>query len=46
MAQQPKPGGTLHFAVVAEPPTTDCHKTDTFAMVHPMPWPREPEHRR
>jgi hypothetical protein len=23
----PKRGGTLNFAVVAEPPTTDCHAT-------------------
>jgi peptide/nickel transport system substrate-binding protein len=29
-----KRGGTLNFAVVAEPPTTDCHATTTFAMVH------------
>jgi peptide/nickel transport system substrate-binding protein len=32
----PKCGGTLNFAVVAEPPTTDCHATTTFAMVHPV----------
>ena len=32
----PKRGGTLSFAVVAEPPTTDCHATTTFAMVHPV----------
>jgi peptide/nickel transport system substrate-binding protein len=32
----PKRGGTLNFAVVAEPPTTDCHATTTFAMVHPV----------
>jgi peptide/nickel transport system substrate-binding protein len=35
-AQSPKRGGTLNFAVVAEPPTTDCHGTGTFAMVHPV----------
>ena len=35
-AQTPKKGGTLNFAVVAEPPTTDCHATTTFAMVHPV----------
>ena len=34
MAQ--KRGGILNFAVVAEPPTTDCHATTTFAMVHPV----------
>jgi peptide/nickel transport system substrate-binding protein len=32
----PKRGGTLNFAVVAEPPNTDCHATTTFAMVHPV----------
>ncbi len=36
LAQTPKKGGTLQFAVVAEPPTTDCHGTTTFAMVHPV----------
>jgi peptide/nickel transport system substrate-binding protein len=35
-ASTPKRGGTLNFAVVAEPPTTDCHATTTFAMVHPV----------
>lgn len=35
-AQTPKKGGILNFAVVAEPPTTDCHATTTFAMVHPV----------
>jgi len=35
-AQTPKKGGILTFAVVAEPPTTDCHATTTFAMVHPV----------
>src|SRR5437588_5509306 len=35
-AETPKRGGTLNFAVVAEPPTTDCHATTTFAMVHPV----------
>jgi peptide/nickel transport system substrate-binding protein len=36
LAEAPKRGGTLQFAVVAEPPTTDCHETGTFAMVHPV----------
>jgi peptide/nickel transport system substrate-binding protein len=36
MAETPKRGGILNFAVVAEPPTTDCHATTTFAMVHPV----------
>ena len=35
-AETPKRGGTLNFAVVAEPPSTDCHATTTFAMVHPV----------
>ncbi|MEZ5818161.1 MAG: ABC transporter substrate-binding protein [Hyphomicrobiaceae bacterium] len=35
-AQTPKRGGILQLAVVAEPPTTDCHATGTFAMVHPV----------
>src|SRR5438552_1046468 len=35
-AETPKRGGTLNFGVVAEPPTTDCHATTTFAMVHPV----------
>jgi peptide/nickel transport system substrate-binding protein len=36
LAQAPKKGGELKFAVVAEPPTTDCHSTTTFAMIHPV----------
>src|SRR5215475_6686522 len=35
-SETPKRGGILNFAVVAEPPTTDCHETGTFAMVHPV----------
>lgn len=35
-ADAPKKGGILTFAVVAEPPTMDCHATGTFAMVHPV----------
>ncbi|MDX2157184.1 MAG: ABC transporter substrate-binding protein [Hyphomicrobiaceae bacterium] len=34
-AQTPKKGGTLNFAVVAEPPTIDCHAVTTFAFAHP-----------
>ena len=32
----PKKGGTLVFAVVAEPPNYDCHANDSFAFVHPV----------
>ena len=35
-AQTPKKGGILNFAVVAEPPTNDCHATTTFATLHPV----------
>ncbi len=35
-AQTPKKGGILNFAVVAEPPTYDCHATVTFATLHPV----------
>ena len=35
-AQTPKRGGILNFAVVAEPPTYDCHSTTTFATLHPV----------
>ena len=34
-AQAPKKGGILNFAVVAEPPTIDCHAVSTFAFAHP-----------
>ncbi len=34
-AQTPKKGGILNFAVVAEPPSTDCHAVNTFAFIHP-----------
>jgi peptide/nickel transport system substrate-binding protein len=32
----PKRGGILNFAVVAEPPTYDCHATTTFGVLHPV----------
>ena len=35
-AETPKRGGTLKFAVVAEPPNYDCHGSTTFALVHPI----------
>jgi peptide/nickel transport system substrate-binding protein len=35
-AQAPKRGGILNFAVVAEPPTYDCHANNTFALIHPI----------
>jgi peptide/nickel transport system substrate-binding protein len=35
-AQTPKKGGTLTFAVVAEPPNYDCHANVTFGHVHPI----------
>jgi peptide/nickel transport system substrate-binding protein len=33
---QPKRGGTLNFAVTAEPPNYDCHASQTFALLHPV----------
>ena len=36
LAQTPKKGGTLNFAVVAEPPNYDCHANITFGHVHPI----------
>ena len=35
-AQQPKRGGTLEFAVSAEPPNYDCHGATSFAFIHPV----------
>ena len=35
-AQAPKSGGTLNFAIVAEPPNYDCHASTTFALIHPI----------
>jgi peptide/nickel transport system substrate-binding protein len=34
MAETPKTGGTLTFAVTAEAPSTDCHAITTYAAVH------------
>ena len=36
MAQTPKRGGTLTFAVSAEPPNYDCHANTSFAFIHPV----------
>jgi peptide/nickel transport system substrate-binding protein len=35
-AQTPKRGGTLKFAVSAEPPDYDCHAATSFAFIHPV----------
>ncbi|MDX2159415.1 MAG: ABC transporter substrate-binding protein [Hyphomicrobiaceae bacterium] len=35
-AQTPKRGGILNFAVVASPPSYDCHAEITFGAVHPL----------
>ncbi len=35
-AQTPKRGGTLVFAVSAEPPNYDCHANTSFAFLHPV----------
>jgi len=35
-AQTPVRGGTLNFAVVAEPPHYDCHSNTTFGHTHPI----------
>ena len=35
-AQTPKSGGTLDFAVSAEPPNYDCHAQSSFAFIHPV----------
>ncbi len=35
-ADTPKRGGTLNFAVVAEPANYDCHSSQTFALLHPV----------
>ncbi len=36
LAQSPKSGGTLTFAVSAEPPNYDCHAQSSFAFIHPV----------
>ena len=36
VAETPKRGGILNFAVVAEPPNYDCHSSQTFALLHPI----------
>jgi peptide/nickel transport system substrate-binding protein len=36
LAETPKKGGILNFAVVAEMPNYDCHASTTFALVHPI----------
>ena len=33
VAEEPQRGGILPFAIVAEPPTYDCHGTQTFAVL-------------
>ncbi len=35
-AKPPKSGGILNFAVVASPPSYDCHAEITFGAVHPI----------
>jgi peptide/nickel transport system substrate-binding protein len=36
LAQTPKRGGELRFAVSAEPPNYDCHANTSFAFIHPV----------
>lgn len=36
LAQSPKRGGELKFAVSAEPPNYDCHANTSFAFIHPV----------
>ena len=36
LAQSPKKGGVLNFAVVASPPSYDCHAEITFGAIHPL----------
>ena len=34
LAQEPRRGGTLTFAVLGDPPTIDCHAATSFATMH------------
>jgi peptide/nickel transport system substrate-binding protein len=34
LAQTPKKGGTLEFAISGEPPNYDCHANSSFAAIH------------
>lgn len=34
MAEQPRHGGTLVYAVLGDPPTFDCHAASSFATMH------------
>lgn len=34
LAQSPKKGGTLEFAISGEPPNYDCHANSSFAAIH------------
>jgi peptide/nickel transport system substrate-binding protein len=36
LAQTPKSGGTLTYAVTAEAPTYDCHATTTYSAIHTL----------
>ncbi len=36
LAETPKHGGILNFAVTAEPPNYDCHASQTYALLHPL----------
>jgi peptide/nickel transport system substrate-binding protein len=36
LAETPKRGGTLTYAVTAEAPTYDCHATTTYAAIHTL----------
>src|SRR5687767_13906496 len=35
-AQQPRNGGELVFPVPSEPPSYDCHREETFGLIHPI----------
>jgi len=36
LAEEPRRGGILNFAVGAEPPNYDCHANTSFAFTHPV----------